>query len=346
MPLFYLGEKEMSLAVVILAAGKGTRMKSPYPKVLHLLAGEPLIIHAIEAVLPIRPDRLLVVIGHKASLVKEILKGYPVEYVIQDQQLGTGDAVKRTKPYLRGFPGNILVLCGDTPLISVRTLEDFLCFHCKQQPAVSILTAHLKDPTGYGRIVRDQFGFVKKIVEEKDASDQERKITEINTGIYIFEAQFLFEALEDLRPENIQKEYYLTDVVEIAVREGKRVAATPVSDPIEILGVNSQTELAHVEEIYQRRLRRRLMEGGVSLILPETIYIERRVKIHAGAIIYPFVVIKGITEIGPRCIVESFCYLENVIMGPCAVVEAGSVLKDFTIPPSTRIKGIFSFHSA
>ncbi len=336
----------MPLGVVILAAGKGTRMKSPYPKVLHLLAGDPLIIHVIEAVLPLRADRLLVVIGHKAPLVKEALKGYAVEYVIQDQQLGTGDAVKRTKPYLRNFSGDILVLCGDTPLISTKTLEDFLSFHRKKRPTVSILTASLENPTGYGRIVRDHVGFVKKIVEEKDASDEEKKITEINTGIYIFEAQFLFEALEDLRPENVQKEYYLTDVIEIAVRKGKRVAATFISDPIEILGVNSQAELAYVEEIYQKRLRKKFMDEGVSFILPETVYIERRVKINPGTIIYPFVVLRGKTEIGPECVVESFCYLENVIIGPSARVEAGSILKNFTIPPCARVKGEFSFHSA
>ncbi len=332
----------MALAVVILAAGKGTRMKSPYPKVLHLLAGEPMIIHVVETALSLRPDQLLVVVGYKADLVKEALKGYDLECVLQEEQLGTGDAVKRVKSYLSGAVDQLLVLCGDTPLLTPQTLTSLVAFHQEQRATVSILTACLEDPTGYGRIFRDQNGLVQKIVEEKDASLEEKKIKEINSGVYVFEREFLFEALEEIRPDNVQQEYYLTDVVEMAVREGRKVAAYLVSDPTEILGVNSQLERARLEEIYQTRLRQKFMAQGVSLVLPETVYLERRVEIFPGTVIFPFVVLKGQTRIEAECIIESFCHLEDVDVGPGAVIKAGSVLKGISVPPSACVQGNFS----
>jgi len=331
----------MSLAVVVLAAGKGTRMKSPYPKVLHLLAGEPLVVHVLEAVLPLNPSALLVVVGYKADLVKEALKGYPVDFILQEEQLGTGDAVKRTSFHLSSFSGAVLVLCGDTPLLCTKTLKRLWDFHQEEGATVTVLTARLENPTGYGRIVRDERGLVQKIVEEKDASEAEKRIKEINSGTYVFEADFLFEALEEIRPENVQKEYYLTDVVELAVAAGRKVAALQVEDSEEILGINSQAELARAEKIYQKRSREKFMSQGVTMVLPETLYFERRVRIGPGTVLFPNVVLCGKTEIGPHCRLESFCYLEDVEVGPGAVIEAGSILRGLRIPPGARVQGRF-----
>ncbi len=331
----------MSLAVVILAAGKGTRMKSPYPKVLHLLAGEPLLIHVLEAVLPLAPEEIFVVVGYKGSLVEEQVKGYAVKTVRQEEQLGTGDAVKQVSPFLQGFTGDVLVLCGDTPLIRPSTLARLREEHRREAATVTILTASLPDPRGYGRIVRDQDGLVRKIVEEKDASAEEKAIKEINSGTYIFRAPFLFEALEEVRPDNAQGEYYLTDVVELAVKAGERVAALAVEDPHEILGVNSQSELACVERLYQERLRQKFMTQGVTLICPETVYLERRVDIGPGTVVFPHVVLRGDTSVGEECRLGSFCYLEDVTLGPGVEVEPGSVLRGLKVPPGGKVQGRF-----
>lgn len=333
----------MALAVVILAAGKGTRMKSPYPKVLHLLAGEPLVVHVVETSLALSPQRILVVVGFKASLVKEALKSYPLEFVFQGEQLGTGDAVKRTEASLQNFQGEVLVLCGDVPLLQSETLEALLQEHRKQKAVVTILTAELENPTGYGRIVRGAGGLVQRIVEEKDATPEERQIKEINSGTYVFDKDFLFSALKEVRPENVQKEYYLTDVVEIAVKRGQRVAAYLISDPDEILGVNSQEERAKVEGLYQERLRRFWMRQGVTFVLPETVYLERRVSLEAGAKIFPHVVLRGKTNVGAEAEILSFCYLDDVSVGPGAIVGPGLFLKEAKVSPGKKVPGNVDF---
>ncbi len=328
----------MGLVTIILAAGKGTRMKSPYPKVLHLLAGEPMVIHVLETARCLSPERVLVVVGYKAERVKEALVGYPVEFVYQKEQLGTGDAVRRCKSFLRDFSGEVLVLCGDVPLLRPETLKELLEEHRRREAAVTVLTAEVEDPFGYGRIVRDSKGLVRRIVEEKDATPQERSIREINSGTYVFEARFLFSSLDKIRPENVQKEYYLTDVVEIAVNEGLRVAAFRVPDATEVLGVNSQEERAQVEALFQERLRRRFMDKGVTFLLPETVYLERRVSIEPGATIFPHVVLRGRTRIGAEAQVLSFCYLEDVEVAPGAEVGPGLRLKGWRVPPGVHLR--------
>ncbi len=329
----------MKLATIILAAGKGTRMRSPYPKVLHLLAGEPLVIHVLETALRLSPDRVLVVVGYKAELVKEALRGYPVEFVLQKEQLGTGDAVKRCEEALGDFSGEVLVLCGDVPLLRSETLAELLAEHRQRQAAVTILTAEVEDPFGYGRIIRDQKGLVRRIVEEKDASPKEREIKEINSGTYVFQAKFLFSALKEIRPENVQREYYLTDVVEIAVREGLPVAAYRAPEATEVLGVNSQEERAQVEALFQERLRKDFLRQGVTFLLPETVYLERKVTIEPGATIFPHVVLRGQTRIGAEAKVLSFCYLEDVDVGPGAEIGPGLKLKGWRLPPGARWGG-------
>ncbi len=331
----------MSVSVIILAAGKGTRMRSPYPKVLHLLAGEPLVIHVVETVLPLPIKDIFVVVGFKSSLVEEALRGYAVKTILQEKQLGTGDAVKKVRPFLGDLNKDVLVLCGDTPLLSTATLSRLLAAHCREASTITILTALVDDPYGYGRIIRNQEGYVAKIVEEKEASPEEKRVREINTGTYVFKASFLFEALEEITPDNVQGEYYLTDVVERAVKRNERVFALQVSDPTEVIGINSQEDLAQAEEIYQQRLRRKFMQQGVSLICPETIYLERRVRLGAGTIVFPHTVLRGETLIGEQCRIGSFSYLEDVVVGNGAELQPGSILRQVKIPPGSVVQGRF-----
>ncbi len=325
------------LAVVILAAGKGTRMKSPLPKVLHLLGGEPLIIHVLETALSLKPKEILTVIGHKALLVEKVLSSYAVKKVLQDEQLGTGHAVQVTEPYLADFEGNVLVLCGDVPLIRPKTLEDLYSLHRESGAAVTVLTAEVSEPRGYGRIIRNEEGLVDRIVEEKDASPFERAVKEINTGTYVFEKGFLFEALKKIRPDNVQNEYYLTDVVALARSEGRKVAALKVSDETEILGVNSQFDLARAEKVFQSRLREKFQQNGVTFIFPEAVYLERRVQIRPGCVIYPYVSLRGETILEEEVIVESHCDLKDVRVGTGALIGAGRILCGGVVPPGVKL---------
>ncbi len=323
------------LAVIILAAGKGTRMKSPLPKVLHLLAGEPLIVHVLETALNLNPQKILLVVGHKAHLVKEKVKAYAVELVPQKEQLGTGHAVLICQDALKDFSGAVLVLCGDVPLLSPETLKGLLSLHFTEKATVTLLTAELDDPTGYGRIIRDTAGEVVKIVEEKDASSHEKEVREVNAGTYVFEKDFLFWALPQLSPANVQKEYYLTDVIALAQRAGKKVVAFKTPFKEEILGINSQRELARVENLFQQRLRAKFMAEGVSFLQPETVYLERRVKLAPGVVIYPMVTLRGNTSLAEGVVVESHCDLKDVTVGPWAKIRAGSILEGMVIPPAT-----------
>ena len=322
------------LSVIILAAGKGTRMKSPRPKVLHPLGGEPLIVHVLEAALGLRPQNVLVVVGHRAKEVERALKGYAVEFVLQREQLGTGHAVMVAASRLPASAREVMVLCGDVPLIRPETLARLLELHRKSGAVVTLLTAEVPEPKGYGRVVRAEDGSVLKIVEEKDANPKERKISEINAGTYVFEKDFLLEALKELRPENAQGEYYLTDVVYLAQRRGLRISALKAPAE-EVLGVNSQFDLARVEGILQRRLREKFMSEGVTLISPETIYLERRVSLAPGVIIYPFVSLRGETRLGEGTVVESFCDLKDVETAPGVRIRAGRILKRVFIAPES-----------
>ncbi len=325
------------LAVLILAAGKGTRMKSPFPKVLHLLAGEPLLLHVLETALSLQPERVLVIVGHKAHLVKEVLSPYAVKTVLQKKQLGTGHAVMMAASDLEDFRGDVLVLCGDVPLIKPETLKDLLELHRKQQAAVTVLTAKVKKPFGYGRIVRGAEGLVDYIVEEKDASDAERSIREINTGTYIFQKEFLFEALKEIRPDNVQGEYYLTDVIGLARKRGLKVAAFCLQDETEILGVNSQFDLALAEKFFQQRLKEGFQKQGVTFILPEMVYLEKRVQLGPGCVIYPFVSLRGKTVLEEGVTVESHCDLKDVRVCAGAFIGAGNILAGGVIPPGKRL---------
>lgn len=241
------------LAIIIIAAGKGTRMRSPVAKVLHALAGRPLLAHVLEAALPLQPQVLITVVGYQAEAVRALCDTYGSQSVLQEPQLGTGHAVAQAEPLLADFQGDVLILYGDVPLLQTSTMQALWDVHRQQQATVTVLTAWVDDPTGYGRIRREAQGRIVRIVEERDASPAERAGREINSGVYCIRASFLFTALRRLGRENAQGEQYLTDVVAIAVTDAQPVAHLTVASVEEISGVNTPEELARLEAMLQHR---------------------------------------------------------------------------------------------
>lgn len=242
----------MSLAVVIMAAGKGTRMKSDLPKVLHPAGGRPVVTYVIDKSKTLNPETIVLVIGHQAEKVREATEQYQVSYALQMPQLGTGHAVMQTEPLLKDFDGEVIILSGDAPLFTTATLRALVEFHRSRGAVATVLTAALDDPTGYGRVIRDNGGEeVLKIVEQKDASDEEKAVTEINSGVYVFNARELFTALHGITNQNAQEEYYLTDVFGICFNGGKKVCAFKIDDPNEIRGINTPEQLREAELLLQ-----------------------------------------------------------------------------------------------
>ena len=288
------------MVAVILAAGKGTRMKSSLPKVLHGVGGKPMLRHVMDAAQEAGAARSIVVVGFGGEQVAAAM-GAGAEYVTQAEQLGTGHAVLQTKEILRGFEGTVLLLCGDTPLLTVATLQSLCEAHQSSGAAATVLTAILANPAGYGRILRDADGGVTGIVEQKDATPAQMEIGEINTGNYCFEAKALFGALDGLTCDNAQKEYYLTDVLAILARAGQKVGAVQVGDFEETLGINSRVQLAEAEAVLRRRKLVELMESGVTVMDPASTFIDTGVSIGRDTIIYPFTWIEGDTVIGEDC---------------------------------------------
>lgn len=256
----------MELATIILAAGKGKRMKSDLPKVLHPLNGRPMVQYVIDVAKEIGSGQVILIVGHKKELIIEATKDRDVEYVVQEEQLGTGHAVQQTTPIFKDFKGEILVLSGDVPLLTSQSLMVLLKIHRKEQSLATLLTTKMEDPTGYGRIVRDKLGFVKKIVEHKDADPQTLRIKEVNAGIYLFKSKNLFRTLPLLENNNSQGEYYLPDVVKMYVDRGARVAAILTPDAEETHGINNIVQLKHAEEILKGRLRNKNLPKNIQIV--------------------------------------------------------------------------------
>ena len=288
------------MVAVILAAGKGTRMKSALPKVLHTVGGKPMLRHVMTAAKQAGADRQVVVIGFGGEQVQAEI-GAAVEYVLQAEQLGTGHAMMQVQPVLAGFSGTVLLLCGDTPLLTGKTLQELVALHQQSGVAATVLTATPTDATGYGRILRDATGQVLGIVEQKDATEEQKMIGEINTGIYCFEAAPLFAALTGLTCNNAQGEYYLTDVLAILAEAGNRVGAAQVEDFAETLGINSRVQLAEAESILRQRKLLDLMESGVTVMDPASTFVDTTVFIGQDTVLYPFTWIEGETTIGRDC---------------------------------------------
>jgi len=316
----------MRLAAVMLAAGKGTRMKSGLPKVLHQVCGRAMIEHVLQAVQRIGVQKTVLVVGYQGDLVAETV-GDGVEIAFQAEQLGTAHALLQCRDALKNFAGDVLVVCGDTPLLRSETLSYLYTEHCSSGSAATVLTAVLSDPTGYGRIIRYANGGIMKIVEQKDAVASELSVTEINTGVYCFKTEGLFEALSQIRSDNAQGEYYLTDMIEDYIARGDSVTAVIAGDAAEIMGVNDRCQLAEVERVLRRRILDRLMLAGVTIMDPSSTFIDDEVNIGADTIIYPFTFIEGKSKIGENCIIGPSTRLSNVILG-CRVNVQNSVIND------------------
>lgn len=304
--------KEMT--AVILAAGQGTRMKSDYPKVLHSVCGVPMVKQVIRVATESGFKKCVVITGFKEKYVREAV-GDIVTFVHQEKQLGTAHAVMQAVPEFKDDKdGYILVVCGDTPLLKVETVKKILNTCVENNAAATVLTAVVDNPFGYGRIIRDKNGNMKSIVEQKDGTPEELKIKEINTGTYIFHVETFLEALSKVSNENAQNEYYLTDVFEIMISEGKKVIPV-ITEQEETLGVNTRQQLSQAEKILRLRKLDELMTQGVTVIDAENTYVEQDVKVGKDTIIYPGTILQGSTEIGEKCIIGPETQLKNVKCG-------------------------------
>lgn len=308
---------------VILAAGKGTRMKSSLYKVLHSVCGKPMVQHVVDQVSQLEVQKLVTVVGHGAEKVQDQL-GSASEFALQTEQLGTAHAVMQAADALGNEKGTTLVICGDTPLITAETMEALLKQHEESGAMATVLTAYIEEPTGYGRIVRNENGHVEKIVEHKDANELERAIKEINTGTYCFDNKALFASLSKVSNENVQGEYYLPDVIEILKNEGHIVSAYQTEYFDETLGVNDRVALSQAEDIMKKRINHQHMVNGVTIIDPNNTYISVDAKIGNDTVIYPGTIIEGYTVIGSNCEV-----------GPHTVIRDSEVGDNTTIRQST-----------
>lgn len=289
------------LVTIILAAGKGTRMKSAHPKVLHQVCGKAMVRHVLDAAEAAGSKRNIVVVGFGADEVRAEL-GSAAEVVVQAEQLGTGHAVLQAEPLLRDVHGTVMVLCGDTPLLTGALVKRLYEEHEKAGAKATVLTAVMPDATGYGRVIRSAEGNVEKIVEHKDATEEERAVQEVNAGIYCFEKEALFFALKNVGCDNAQGEYYLPDVLSILRERGEKIWAVAADDYEETLGVNSRLHLAQAEKILRRRKKMELMENGVTLMDPDSIFVDSDVVIGRDTVIYPFTWLEGKTVVGEGCI--------------------------------------------
>ncbi|MFT9850304.1 bifunctional UDP-N-acetylglucosamine diphosphorylase/glucosamine-1-phosphate N-acetyltransferase GlmU [Aneurinibacillus sp. REN35] len=325
---------------VVLAAGQGTRMKSKLYKVLHPVCGKPMVQHVVDSLNELRADRIVVVVGHGADKVREQL-GSEIEYAMQEEQLGTAHAVMQVAPLLKEKKGTTLVLSGDEPLISAETLEALVAHHEKNQAAGTILTRIMENPTGYGRIIRGVDGGVERIVEQKDANEEEQQVQEINTGTYCFDNEKLFAALEKVGNNNAQGEYYLTDIIEILKGEGERIEAS-ITEEVTI-GVNDRVALAKAEVMMRERILTQHMKEGVTIIDPSNTYIETNVTIGRDSVIYPGSLIGAGTVIGEDCIIGPNTQITNCQIGDRveikqSVVTDSRIDSDATVGPFAYIR--------
>lgn len=309
---------------IILAAGKGTRMKSDLHKVLHPVCGKPMVDHVLTAIEQTHPDQVVTIVGHGAEAVEDTLDDRSA-YVMQEEQLGTGHAVLQAESLLGGETGMTLVVAGDTPLLTAATFEKLFAYHNDKGAKATILTAQAPDPTGYGRIIRNDLGTVQKIVEQKDTTREEAAVTEINTGVYCFDNQALFAALHQVTNDNAQGEYYLPDVIEILKRAGEVVAAYQMPDFTESMGVNDRVALAEATRIMQARINRTHMQNGVTLIDPTTAYIDAGVVIGADTVVEPSVSLKGDTVIGAHCVIGTHSELISAHLADHVTVTSSTI---------------------
>jgi bifunctional UDP-N-acetylglucosamine pyrophosphorylase/glucosamine-1-phosphate N-acetyltransferase len=331
------------VAIAIMAAGKGTRLKSQLPKVLHEVGGKPLLAHVIAAATRVVPPQdVFAIIGHEADRVRAAVSDTGINFVLQTEQRGTGHALMVAQPALSSFD-HVIVLSGDAPQITPQTIAQLLNFHLDEQAAMTLLSADLEHPAGYGRVLRtnSRSAEVKAIVEEKSATAAQKKIREINAGFYVFAAPQLLSHIEKLSTANPHGEYYLTDMAAILRKAGKRVVVWKTQNSVEVLGANTRVELSFID--YQMRMRKchDLMGEGVSVFYPATCVIDSDVEIAPDTVIEPFVQILGRTRIAEGCRIRSYSVIRDSEIGPGVLVRPGCVLEEARIGPNAII-GPFS----
>ena len=328
-----LRRNEKSLGVLILAAGQGTRMESTLPKVLHRVGGKPMIFYILRIANALKPAGIGIVVGHSADKVKavvaELVKdggiSRPIQFILQREMLGSGNAVLEAVPFLKKFK-TAIVLCGDTPLLTYESVYGLALSHDSQKGQATLLTAKLANPKGYGRIVRSPMGEVLRIVEDSVATPKELAITEVNSGAYGFEVEALFAGIKELGPKGPKREQFLTDIMELVRAKGGKINAYVSPNPEEILGVNSRVQLANAERVLNRRLLERLMLSGVTICDPSSTWIDADVDIGQDTVVEPFTILRGKTKIGKLCRVGPFSYFENVQIGNECVVSLSHLL--------------------
>ena len=327
------------LSVIILAAGKGTRMKSDKAKVLHEVFFAPMVHHVVRAVLPLSPASVVTVVGHQRDKVQAALAQTPCRFAVQEEQHGTGHAVLAAEPALLGFDGTVMILCGDTPLIESATLAEMFAQHRSHGATLTLMTTTLDDPTNYGRILCTPQGQVQGIVEQKDASAEQKAIKEINAGIYCVEKAFLFSALRRIGRDNSQNEVYLTDIVAQAVAIGEAVETFQARDAVEVLGVNSRVELSEAHRQLQQRHNRRLMLDGVTMYNPESVTVSPESTIGKDVILENFVRISGRSRVGDRAVIGQGAVLHqctveaDAVVGPYCCLNNTEISAGLIVPP-------------
>lgn len=346
------------VGVIIMAAGLGKRMQSKVVKVLHPVAGRPMVLYAVELGRQFGDRGVAVVVGHQGDRVRAVLEaqsrgpaGRPsLHIVVQEKQLGTGDAVRQACPVFVSAQGStpltFLILNGDTPLLTKETVEELLRVHRQDGATVTLLTAVLDDPTGYGRVVRAEFEqgarslrnqAVLRIVEDRDATPAEAALREINVGTYVVEGSFLFEALDQIRPQNAQGEYYLTDIVGLAVAQGRPVAAVQLQEAAEGLGVNTRAQLAEAERTIRERIRAAWLEAGVTMKDPATTWIDADVRVGRDTVLYPHVTLEGQTRIGEDCVIRSHARLTDCVVGDRVEILDSCVLRESQVEDEAHL---------
>jgi bifunctional UDP-N-acetylglucosamine pyrophosphorylase / glucosamine-1-phosphate N-acetyltransferase len=329
----------MQFAIVIMAAGKGTRLNSKRPKVLHEVGGKTLLRHVVDAARQIvPPEDIYVIVGHEAGLVKDSISSLGVQFIEQAEQRGTGHAMQQTRQAVEGY-ANVIVLYGDVPLIRPETIKRIRDFHLQHGAAMTVLTAAPKEPQGYGRVIRksNSSNEVRAIIEQKALTPEQAQTREVNSGIYAFSSKPLFAHIGSLKTNNAHGEFYLTDMAAILGAAGERVLALEAEDPDEVLGANTIAEMMAIDEKLRLNTARRLMAEGVTIFRPETTVIDAGVKVGADTVIEPFVQLLGETKVGKECRIRSYSVLEHATVGDHVLVRQGSIITESRVDSGALI---------